>query len=224
MEATLEVRWYVKGRPPATVKRWFEFECPGKLLDNLEIRKDWYACFQPDQLSKFVNFSKRALNREEVNLKLRQGNLELKLRKQEFGSHRFSCLQDEKTCEGKVEQWCKFGERELKESNLVTSDLLNKLDWVGVDKKREQKIEQGVKSELSCLEIEREYWWTIAFEANHDIYDGQNNSCFEEVVSRACQTYSGSKLSAINSYGYSKWLLELEPKTAIALKFGAIRS
>ena len=218
METTLEVRWYIRGKPPATVQRWFEFECPGKLL-GLESRRDWYAYCQPNQLGEFAKFSNRALNREEINLKLRQGNLELKLRQQEFGIHRFSYLPNSHIC-GKTEQWCKFSQQELK-SNLLTGNLLNKFNWISVDKKREQKIERGVKSELTCLKIDkpssmallRECWWTIAFEMERNIHPRQQDNCFIEVVEKACQTYCGPELLAVDSCGYSQWLLRFATRS-----------
>lgn len=217
METTLEVRWFVKGIPPATVQRWFRFECPGKLLERLETKKDWYAYFLQDRLDEFARFSSHLLNREQVNLKLRQGNLELKLREQEFGTHRFSHLKNSAKnshiCEGKVEQWCKFGEPELKDSTSSTHHSLNETAWVRVDKERKQKIEQDVRSELTCLKIDSECWWSVAFEMTKKNPGGQQDNCFKEVVERACKTYYGPRLSTINSYSYSKWLLELAPQT-----------
>ena len=42
MENTLEVRWFVRGMPPAVVQRWFKLECLGKFKQP-EVRQDWYA-------------------------------------------------------------------------------------------------------------------------------------------------------------------------------------
>ena len=203
---TIEVRWYVKGKPPPTVQHWFGFECLGKSL-GLESRTDCYAYCQQNLSDKIAKFFNRALNREEINLKLRQGNLELKLRQREFGVHKFSHWHNSHICEGKIEQWCKYSEQELKDFNLFDSNFLNELNWISVNKEREQKIEQGVTSELTCLKIDREYWWTVAFEMNHDIHRERQDEYFEEIVERACKTYSGPKLLAIDSYGYSQWLL-----------------
>ena len=205
METTLEVRWFNRGIPPATVQRWFRFECPGKLLGELETRKDWYAYFQSDSLDKLNGFSNRVVNREEVNLKLRQGNLELKLRQQEFGTYRFTQAKNSHICEGKVEQWCKLSEPDSKDSTLLTHNSLDELDWISVDKEREQKIEQSVKSELTCLKINHECWWTIAFEMTQNDRGEQQDNYFKNIVERACQTYYGPKLSAMNSCCYSKW-------------------
>ena len=211
MESTLEVRWYVKGNPPAAVRYWFEFECPGKLL-GVETRKDWYAYFQQHRIDKFARFSDRPLNREEVNLKLRQGKLELKLRQQEFGTYRFTHARKSPVCEGKVEQWCKFKEEELNNST-PTNNLLDEVEWTKVEKERAQKIERGVQSELTYLKIDRECWWSIAFEMTLNDFGIPQDNCFQEVIDRALKSYCGAKLSAINSFGYSKWLLKLTPQT-----------
>ena len=220
METTLEVRWFVRGMPPAVVQRWFKFECPGKLLDKSETREDWYVYQKHDYLNELCKFSSRQLNRGEINLKLRQGNLELKLRQQEFGIHGFGHLKKSPICEGKVEQWCKFDEQELKGFSLPARDLLPETSWISVDKEREQKIEQGVESELTCLRINNDRWWSIAFEMTQKNQDLQQDSRFKERVEKACQNYYGPKLSATNSYGYSRWLLEFEPQAIPYQKLG----
>lgn len=208
MEATIEVRWFIRGIPPIRVQNWFKFECPGKLFGELETRKDLYACIQANYLDKFARFSSHQLTLEEVNLKLRQGNPELKLRQQKFGTYKFSHSKHLHTCKGNVEQWYKFEPQELTDFNLLNGNLLDEFNWVSIDKEREQKIEQGVKIELTRLKIDGEYWWSIAFEMTQDYRGEQPNSRFKEVVTTACQTYYEGKLSAINSYGYSQWLLE----------------
>ena len=205
MESTLEVRWFFKGIPPAVVQHWFRLECPGKLLGTTEIRKDCYASIDREHLDLLPKFLSNVLSREEVNLKLRQGNVELKLRQQEFGIHRFSSSKS-RTHEGKVEQWCKLSEDELLNFPLP-ANLLHETDWIDVDKEREQKIAQGVKSELTWLKTINERWWTIAFEMSQN-KDEPQDSCFQNVVEKACQTYSGPELLADNSFGYSYWLLE----------------
>lgn len=215
METTIEVRWFFRGMPPAVVQRWFRFECPGKLLET-EIRTDWYANLRNDDTDWLKNLTSRTLDREEINLKLRQANLELKLRKQ-FGVHRFvnSNLHAD---EGRVEQWCKYDEADLKMALPI--DLWGGRGWIGVDKEREQKIERGVAIELTWLKANHEHWWTVAFEMSQgDLYRG--DSCFREVVETACQNYRGPKLSATDSYGYSSWILELTPNITSERKLNA---
>ena len=211
METTLEVRWFFEGMPPAVVQHWFRLECPGKRLETTEIRKDWYAAIDRKHLDLLKKCLSNVLSREQVNLKLRQENLELKLRQQEFGTYRFSSSKP-RPCDGKIEQWCKLDEEELLNFALPPN-LQHETDWIGVEKEREQKIEQGVKSELTWLKIDRESWWTIAFEMTRNKFDKQQDSRFQNVVERACQAYYGPQLLATNSFGYSHWLLESVPQT-----------
>lgn len=215
MKTTIEVRWFFKGMPPAVVQRWFRIECPGKLLET-EIRTDWYANHREDDADWLKNLTSRTLNREEVNLKLRQANLELKLR-QQSNIHRF-VSSNPHAVEGRVEQWCKHNEADL-ESSLPTN-LWGGRGWIGVDKEREQKIERGVASELTWLKANHEYWWTVAFEMSQGDRRG-GDSCFREVVENACQNYRGPKLSATDSYGYSRWVQELTPNIILERKFNA---
>lgn len=66
---TLEVRWFELGTLPAEVKSWFCEDCPGELLRASEERKDLYF---------------RIPKCEVLSFKLRQKNLELKLRRAEY--------------------------------------------------------------------------------------------------------------------------------------------
>ena len=112
MENTLEVRWFVRGMPPAVVQQWFKLECLGKLKQS-EVRQDWYAYQDNSNLDRFSKFLSPVSSRDAVNLKLRQGSLELKLRAQNFGTYRFGQSERIYKCEGRVEQWSKLDEQEL---------------------------------------------------------------------------------------------------------------
>ena len=205
METTLEVRWFFSGTLPAVVQRWFELDCPGESLAT-ETRTDWYANLRHDDSDWLNNFSSRILNSEEVNFKLRQGNLELKLR-QKFSTYRFDQSKNLVSV-GKVEQWRKFDSQQLKES--IPLDWLRDRRWIGVDKERTKKLDRGVAIELTRLKVNRECWWTIAFEMSQG--DGsEQDSYFRKIVQQACQSYCGPELSVTNSYGYSCWLLGLTP-------------
>lgn len=220
MQTTLEVRWFLEGIFPATVERWFRFECPGQLLTlEAETRKDLYAC---GNLENYLNEFKEALDfagdwaqptlyaerypqgigyplgRDRINLKLREGNLELKLR-EEFGIQTFTARGD-RIWSGRVEQWRKFN---LQQENTVFDRYDGDISWIPVYKKRLQKRNRGVESELTQLETKNSAWWTIAFEMPTDNNLGANFFC--EVV-KAALTYSELKLLAENSYGYADWL------------------
>ena len=206
METTLEVRWFVRGTPPLVVQHWFRLKCLGS-FKGWETRKDWYAYPRSSFSNKLDGFLFPKLKPEEINFKLRQNNLELKIRQPSensgLGNIKHSSIG------GKIEQWHKFDEGELRDVVIFKSPSA-KIDWISVDKKREQKIEQGVKSELTWLKINHESWWTIAFEMSQNDEKYQY-SHFEKVVKTVLKNYPGSQLSNSNSYGYSRWLLEFAP-------------
>ena len=219
METTLEVRWFVKGMPPAVVQRWFKLECPGELLEEEpETREDLYACRTPKDINKFSVIASNITNPTAINLKLREENLELKLRQAEWKNQQFGNLKNPAIWWGNIEQWSKLTEQELKDSGLSAPNLIPKINWIPVYKKREQKLAADVKSELTWLRSDRESLWSVAFEMTKNSHDRENNNYFKQVIDRACQSYYGPKLSADNSYSYSRWLLELYPQTVFYSK------
>ena len=204
MQTTLEVRWFLKGIPPAAVQHWFKFECPGQLLTpEGKTRKDLYAYGDLDEyLQEFTQFAPN-LARDRLNLKFREGNLELKLRAEQFGIQTFTARGDRSIWSGRVEQWRKFNLQQL-ENAASLCDRRN-LNWICVYKKRLQKSDRGVNSELTFVETKGRAWWTIAFEMTQEDNNIELNF-FREVVEQAALTYSGSKLLAEDSYGYAHWL------------------
>ena len=229
MEKTLEVRWFFEGLSPTIVEDWFKFECPGKLVREVEKRKDWYACQQHSDWQQSLEHLSPSLDPKSINLKLRdraveefsqnsycegnQGDLELKLRQEKLGTHQFARSKHSLRCEGNIEQWCKFSQKELEKLNFRPD--FPKITWVGVEKERRKRIERDVKSELTKLKLDRDgvidcksCWWTIAFEMTQKNGDGRSLDRFKEVVEQACKTCPEPQLLAINSYGYSHWLLE----------------
>ncbi|GAB4545249.1 MAG: hypothetical protein Tsb0014_39430 [Pleurocapsa sp.] len=210
METSLEVRWFISGIPPALTKRWFRSESPGKSLeDEPETREDLYACRTPEEIAKFSAIAVDTTSKIAINLKLRERSLELKLRRRKLGQQRFGNLQNSAVWLGNVEQWNKFTERELIDFGFSISNLIPETNWIPVSKKREQKVERGVKSELTWLRINGSRWWSIAFEMTQDSNDAQQDNYFTTVINRYCQNYYGPELSAKNSYSYSRWLLEI---------------
>lgn len=212
METTLELRWFVRGMPPAVVQRWFKLECPGKLLaEEPETREDLYACRTPEDIKKFSAIASNITNPIAINLKLREENLELKLRQAEWKNQQFGNLKNSAIWWGNIEQWSKLTEQELKDSGISVLNLIPKANWISVHKKREQKLAADVKSELTWLRSDRDCWWSVAFEMSKHTHDRESNNYFKQAIDRACQSYYGPKLSADNSYSYSRWLLELHP-------------
>ena len=202
MQTTLEIRWFLKGIPPAAVQHWFKFECPGQLLTpEAQTREDLYAYGnKSDYLDKFQEFAPN-LAPDRINLKLREGNLELKLREQR-GIQTFTNYSDRSMWSGRVEQWHKFNLQQLKAAFLGNRTNFN---WIPVYKQRLQKSDRGVESELTLVEANNTAWWSIAFEMTQE----DNNveiKLFQEVIEQAAKTYRGSKLLAEDSYGYARWL------------------
>ena len=204
MQTTLEVRWFIKGTPAAVVQHWFKSECPGQLLTPQgQTREDLYAYGNlKDYLNKFKEFAPN-LARDQINLKLREGNLELKLRQKQFGIETFTHENDRSIWSGRVEQWCKLSQQQSKDA--ASSFNLTDINWISVFKKRLQKSDRDVKSELTLLETNNSAWWSIAFEMPQSDNNVKVNF-FREVVEQAAKTYSGSKLLAANSCGYADWL------------------
>ena len=199
METTLEVRWFIEGIPPVEVQNWFKNKCPGKLLGQPEIREDRYFCGDRDLIEQYVKIP-TSYSSEEINLKLRAGNLELKLRQKQLGTAKFA------SWEGKIEQWGKLGEPELKQ--LLIAPPVEKC-WIRVIKEREQKIEQNVKSELTRLSINGNYWWSVAFEMPLDNNNRQLPHFRQIVNDCALSALDTGQLFLQNSYSYSHWIEKL---------------
>lgn len=209
MQTTLEVRWFQKGTPSAVVQHWFKSECPGQLLaPEAETREDLYACGDLEEYyHEFSKFVTNLVNHREINLKLRENNLELKLRQKQLGIQTFTVKSDRSFWSGSVEQWCKLDRQQL--GNAALSLDLVEADWISVYKKRLQKSDRGVESELTQLKIEGSAWWSIAFEMTRKANDPQAESHFIKAVERAAKTYQGPRLLAADSYSYVDWLDKL---------------
>jgi len=188
MLTTLELRWFNPGTPPVEVENWFSTACPGELLgtpaERPEDRKDWYL-YVP--------------NCEYLNVKLREGNLELKWRKTQLGVWRF-----DNGWEGKVEQWLKWTGKDLEQQNFIPVDVAAQQPWVGVRKTRKQRLYQGISCELTQLSLSQDTWWTFAFEMPCD--QATPIDSFNHVLNKISQTYQGPELSVKNSHAYPGWL------------------
>jgi len=207
MENTIEVRWFVEGIPPATVQNWFKFECPGKLLtEEPVIREDLYAYQTWAGVRKLRLLKPDISKMEEINLKLREGNLELKLRQQKLGTEQFSNSNKSARWEGNIEHWCKWTEEDLGQKYFLTDALISDNPSIPVLKQRRQRIDHSVKSELTWLTIDNEHWWSVAFEMVADGNQKQQVNSFKQAVDRANKDYYGPPLSLENSYGYGHWL------------------
>ena len=200
MLITLELRWFCRGTPPIEVEHWFSADCLGQLQESVEEREDLYL-YTPEC--------------DYLNIKLRQGNLEVKWRKAELGIRRFN-----PSWEGKVEQWLKWSCEDPTKQSIIAADLIGKRPWVAVKKRRRQRrfavqrsqpLYQTLSCELTELNVKSDRWWSVACEMATE--DANQIDEFENLVSQVSQTYQGLELLAENSYAYPRWLSVLSGLT-----------
>lgn len=184
MLTTLELRWFYPGIRPLEVEQWFNNDCPGELLGLPEEREDWYL-YTPDC--------------PYLNLKLRQGSLEVKWRKRELGRFRFGNF-----WEGTVEEWLKWSCDDPAQEIIVPGDSEGKRSWVGVRKVRSQRLYQDIACELTQLTVRNQAWWTVAFELQGEAASQLDQ--FNHIIGWISQTYQGLELQLENSYAYPTWL------------------
>ncbi|HEY9726099.1 MAG TPA: hypothetical protein V6D50_06585 [Chroococcales cyanobacterium] len=184
MLTTLEVRWFARGQPPTEVEHWFNADCPGELMRTPEEREDLYL------------YTPRC---DYLNIKLRQGSLDVKWRKAQLGVRQFS-----KCWEGQVEQWLKWTCKDPDSQTMMPAEVMGKGPWISVKKVRLQRQYQAVSYELTQLNVMDDDWWSMGFEAA--IEQGEQFESFERVVTQVSQTYRGPELSTEHSYAYPAWL------------------
>lgn len=184
-QVTLEIRWFYLGTPPPEAEHWFNSSCPGELLGPPEEREDLYL---------------HAPQCEYLNLKLRQGRLELKWRLEALGEWTFDRLT------GRGERWQKWICEDSSQQNLLPKGGAG---WIAVKKVRSQRQHRGVTGELTRLTVNNRSWWSLAFEAgdtpcrDSSAYRADD---FRSGVSKILQTYSGPELLSQYSYAYPYWL------------------
>jgi hypothetical protein len=196
MLTTLELRWFVRGTPTNEVEHWFNVDCPGELLGSPEEREDLYL-YTPEC--------------DYLNIKLRQGSLEVKWRKAELGILGFGdCGQ------GKAEKWLKWVCQDSDQQSMMPANVVGEKAWVGVKKMRSQRHYQGMTYELTQLSVTNDVWWSIALEMvipERHTRDSrkavQAVDRFEAIVSQVSQTYRGPTLECDRSFAYPTWLAGL---------------
>lgn len=196
MLTTLELRWFVRGTPANEVEHWFNEDCPGKVLGSPEERKDLYL-YVPEC--------------DYLNIKLRQGRLEVKWRKAELGILRLG-----ESWEGKAEQWLKWTCEEPNPKSITAANVAGEKAWVGVKKARSQRHYQSMTYELTQLSVRDDAWWSIALEMvipeahrSDSRNAAQVDPRFQDLASQVSQTYRGPKLECDRSFAYPTWLAGL---------------
>ncbi|MEC4804165.1 MAG: hypothetical protein SAJ12_23720 [Jaaginema sp. PMC 1079.18] len=185
---TLEVRWFIDGEIPSPFQEWFQDRCPGKPVDSSKQRTDYYFCLP---------------HGTGVNLKLRQGNLELKWQQQYLGIRQFGKLfsagGNQVTWQGHLEVWWKWSHQHI--SGFADTTQLN---CIPVQKTRSRRVYQGVYCELTQLQVKKQTYWTLAFEMP---VDGENSvTNFEQVINWITKTNPNFSLSLRQSQSYARWL------------------
>lgn len=187
MLTTLELRWFVHGTPPTEVERWFNLDCPGERLGPPEEREDLYLYISECDY---------------LNIKLRQGKLEVKWRKSELDIQKFG-----NSWEGKVEKWLKWICEDSEQQSMMPANVAGEKTWVRVKKVRCQRQYQGITFELTQLNIRNDAWWSIAFEVATQESNRSNH--VENIVGQVSETYRGPELKYNDSFAYPTWLSRL---------------
>lgn len=204
MLLTAELRWFNRGTLPSETSHWFQQDCLGNNLTPPEEREDLYL-YVPG-----CNY---------MNVKLRQGRLEIKWRKTELGVVRF-----ENRVEGKAETWGKWLCEDPTSESFQPAAVRGEEIWVSVQKVRTQRryqilpdksitlpltesINQGCNVELTKLTINGDAWWSLACEAFGE--DERLMDHLQIVANWVFKTYHGPKLLAEDSFAYPSWLSDV---------------
>ncbi|MBD2058342.1 hypothetical protein H6F88_20495 [Oculatella sp. FACHB-28] len=199
---TTELRWFYPGSLPTTVGNWFQATWD-QAIAPIEVREDRYL-----QLPKC----------EYLNLKLRHGSLELKLRLKQLRT-----LQVGDRWVGQVEVWQKWSLQDSSEP-LDLANVEAEATWISVEKVRsqqqyqtfptqslkaisfEQQSEQGCRVELTELKAQDATWWSLAFEAFGDPSQQFNQL---QAVAEQINNPLAPTLDLHHSYAYPKWLFNI---------------
>ncbi|BAZ53186.1 hypothetical protein NIES4103_58580 [Nostoc sp. NIES-4103] len=198
MLTTNELRWFYPGMIPEDIEVWFQQNCLIHQRQPPEEREDRYL-YTPE-----CNY---------LGIKLRQGRLEVKWRKSEFGVLRFG-----EFVEGMAEKWGKWLCDDHTGESFQLAQILDSSSWVNVHKVRysqpyqvlpnfsvqpvaaNEHIKNGCHVEITFLVIQDHPWWSLAFEAFGE--DAHLIDNLQATANCVFNTYRGSKLQAQNSYGY----------------------
>ena len=198
MFISAEIRWFYSGKKPLSVQEWFQDECLGNNLTGPDTREDVYLCLPECEF---------------INLKHREGRLELKWRKKEVG-----VLSLPQQGEGMIQKWIKWPCDDPTVESMIPPDVTFRDNWVCVRKERSQRfyqlknddsvvpiseeniVEQGGSVELTQLTVQNQDWWSLGFE----VFGSENHlvRVLEAIATEVMTNYYGPVLSRENSYGY----------------------
>ena len=205
---TAEVRWFFGGSIPAAIARWF---CRGSLLDKAAPREDHYLLF-PAPLG--------------LNVKLREGRLEVKSRVGEPGLCTFAT-----DITGNVELWEKRigGDAAVAEFEKLRSNAPHL--WIAVGKERTLRtfslegasiqeaaagkvfLANGCNVELTTITVEGAAYWSFGFEAYGE--PARVEAHMQKIAGHvfADNHRPPHPFPAANSRSYPEWLERFSKKT-----------
>lgn len=201
-----EIRWFFDGTVPEKVSAWFKSGLTGVQIEKERPREDLYLIWN---------------GRDNVGLKFREGELELKLRQS---------AQDVKSVDGRAvgveERWEKMGWQydhgQIDEVLRRFSTSGQKGERVNVSKVRQrgryeldssgrlkpvnprERPARVVVIELTDLTVDGKQAWTLAFDVI-----GPANELSDirfKAIEILLRDYPGPELTLARSYGYPRWL------------------
>lgn len=201
MYLTMEMRWFWQELPVA-IDQWFRHPpLPSTAAD----REDWYLVL-PDT--------------DDVGVKWRQGNLEVKKRLNDRGQQRFG-----DRLEGHLETWGKWSFE-----SPAAVDLSHPVGvWLAVTKSRQQQtyivtagnqvqaiadpdkratITEGCNLELTKLSVLNQPWFSVCFEAFGRAEAIE--STLEQVIYHLLNHENFPALALKDAFSYPAWLKQLE--------------
>ena len=203
MYPTAEVRWFYPGPIPPQVATWFNHE--SVTLKREPVRVDRYL---------------RPSGFGDVNVKLREGRIEVKRRVGESNRIRFH-----PRVTGVVERWRKWSFELTQQGTADNWASLPVSSWIPVRKNRSLRTYEvtdgevlvarsaleapadGCELELTRIVAFEQVWWTLAFEAFGDEDTLRDN--LRLVATHVLGTDEPPRLDVGQSQGYAAWLIDL---------------
>lgn len=182
MLTSIELRWFYPGKLPEDISAWFNAD---SLCQPPEHRQDIYLLVAPDC--------------DYMGVKLRQGRLEVKWRKAELGTISFGNL-----VEGKLEKWGKWLCEDRTKESFQPQGVINKSEWIRVQKMRQQHTQRDCSVEITQLGINGDFWWSLAFEAIGENEDAI--ASLQALGSKIFADYQFHQLQVQDSFAYPLWL------------------
>jgi hypothetical protein len=194
MYKTREIRWFFKENNVA-IEKWFAAH--GKEFSTSQHRTDFYL----------------PIAKEDIGIKLRGGNIEIKQRHAQHVLHHLA-----KNATGYLEDWVKWGFGLNKKDALANSIIKEgKYDWIAAHKQRigvkaladaaraisihdiKEELPAGCQIEYTRLMISKQEYFTFGCECFGDDYVMPDQKFFESML-------ENTTLKADDSMGYSAFL------------------